>query len=232
MVCFASVAIGQSVFLKNAQFCRQVSTCDDDDDVMMWTIHAFVRFDPKECVVDFEKALWFTIEKEFGTGVQIFGYGLATLDPEIIDNWYVTVFAFKGRACVFWVPHTKKPPYEKSIQHTNNKLEAVSLFSKVDDLDTKKMYFVSIDNEWNRARGPELKLSAATGKVNVFCVDHATKFILTDANSGSFPYRCTGQGVKELALLHSLMGLRGDHGLFAWLKKRLMHLWESFSQGS
>jgi hypothetical protein len=29
----------------------------------------------KECVVDFEKAVWLAIEKEFGIGVKIFGCG-------------------------------------------------------------------------------------------------------------------------------------------------------------
>ena len=42
--------------------------------------------------------------------------------------------------------------------------------------------------------------------------------VISSANSGSFLYRCTCQGVKEFALLYSLMGLRVDNRLLAWLK--------------
>jgi hypothetical protein len=33
------------------------------------------RLNVEECVVDFEKAVWLAIEKEFGVGVKVFGCG-------------------------------------------------------------------------------------------------------------------------------------------------------------
>jgi hypothetical protein len=61
--------------------------------------------------------------------------------------------------CLYYcgASHKKSLRMKNSIQHTNKKLEAVSSLKKIDELDTKKMYFISIDNEMHQSRGSDLK---------------------------------------------------------------------------